>query len=102
MIWVTLTADQTHLMLQVKDQGCGIDHALLPQIFEAFTQDPGALTGRGMGVGLGLNVVRQIANLHQGTIEVSSKGKGTGSEFTLRIPLRPPEGATSERISTEG
>ena len=99
MIWVTLTADQTHLMLQVKDQGCGIDAALLPRIFEAFTQDPRALTGRGMGVGLGLNVVRQIANLHQGTIEVSSKGKGAGSEFTLRIPLRPPEGATSEGLS---
>lgn len=100
MIWVTLTADQTHLMLQVKDQGCGIDPELLPQIFEAFTQDPRALAGRGVGLGLGLNVVRQIASLHQGTIEVRSKGKGTGSEFTLRIPLRPPVGATSERIPT--
>jgi two-component system CheB/CheR fusion protein len=100
--WVVLTADQTHFILQVKDEGRGISAALLPHIFNAFTQAPDAAGARGTGIGLGLSVAKQIAAAHQGTIEVRSEGEGKGSDFTLRIPLQPPDGASAEPLPEAG
>jgi signal transduction histidine kinase len=75
----------------VKDTGSGIPKALLPVIFEAFTQADGASAARGAGLGLGLSVVKEIVNLHRGTVEVRSEGPGKGAEFSVRIPLTAVE-----------
>lgn len=101
-VWVTATADQTHFVCNIKDNGQGISPELLPRIFDVFTQahDPGA--GRGAGLGIGLAVVREIVSLHQGTVEVRSEGPGRGSEFLVRIPLRRPHGSEPEPLPAPG
>lgn len=95
-IWLTATADQTHFIFYVKDDGQGISPELLPRIFDMFTQANPDHAERGAGLGIGLSVVKEIVSLHQGTIEVRSEGPGSGSEFTVRIPLRPPRGSAPE------
>lgn len=87
-VWLGCTADPTHCIVFVKDTGQGMDRSLMPVIFEAFTQAPGARSDRGAGLGIGLSVARAIVNLHGGTIEARSEGPGKGSEFTVRIPLQ--------------
>lgn len=89
-------ADQTHFMVYVKDDGQGIAPELLPRIFDVFTQASDAETHRGHGLGIGLSLVKQIVNLHQGTVDVRSEGSGKGSEFSLRIPLRQQDGSQPE------
>jgi two-component system CheB/CheR fusion protein len=95
-IWLTATVDQTHFVCYVKDDGQGIDPELLPRIFDMFTQADGSHAERGAGLGIGLSVVKEIVSLHQGTIEVRSEGPGSGSEFMVRIPQRPPRGSEPE------
>ena len=88
-VWLTATVDHSHFLITVRDSGKGIGPDLLPLIFNAFTQASEAETHRGSGLGLGLAVVKEIVDLHQGTVEVRSEGEGKGSEFVVRIPLRP-------------
>jgi signal transduction histidine kinase len=72
-------------VLRVRDTGVGIAADVLPRIFDLFVQgEPGTLRGR-RGLGIGLAVVRRLAELHDGTIDVASDGPGRGSTFTLRL-----------------
>jgi len=73
--------------MTVKDTGMGIDPAMLPYIFDVFRQaDQGLDRSRG-GLGLGLTLVKGLAELHDGTVEVISGGSGQGATFTVRLPL---------------
>ena len=73
-------------LLSVKDNGSGIPPDMIGRIFEPFTRlESSNVHGGGLGVGLAL--VRQLAQLHGGTVDVWSPGPGLGSEFTLRFPL---------------
>jgi signal transduction histidine kinase len=72
-------------VLEVRDQGMGIPAADLPRIFEQFAR--ASNVGRTSGTGVGLAVVRQIVDLHGGSIAVQST-QGTGSTFTVRLPLQ--------------
>ena len=101
-IWLTATADQTHCICQVKDNGQGISPDLLPKIFDIFTQADTGQTSRSAGLGIGLAVVKEIVSLHQGTVEVRSEGPGKGSEFIVRIPLRRPHGSEPEPLPSPG
>ena len=89
-VWLTATADQTHFVCYLKDNGKGIPAELQPRIFDVFTQAEGTDAQRGAGLGIGLAVVKELVSLHQGTVEVRSEGVGKGSEFIVRIPLRKP------------
>jgi len=100
-VWVTATVDQTHFVCYIKDSGKGIEPDLLPKIFDVFTQAESGRADRGAGLGIGLAVVKEIVSLHLGTVEVRSEGPGKGSEFTIRIPLRRPDGAPGERDRPE-
>lgn len=73
--------------VRVTDTGCGIDPDLLPHVFERFRQADSATTRRDSGLGLGLAIVRQLVDLHGGTVRASSSGKGHGATFTVRLPL---------------
>lgn len=95
-VWLTCTADQTHFLVYVKDNGRGISRELLPKIFDIFTQAHDAHSRRGAGLGIGLAVVKEVVSLHEGTIEVRSEGEGKGAEFIVRIPLRKPRGSQPE------
>jgi PAS domain S-box-containing protein len=101
-VWLSATVDQTHFIVSVADDGQGICPALLPRIFDMFTQaDPGHAE-RGAGLGIGLSVVKEIVSLHQGPIEVRSQGDGKGSEFKVRIPQRRGQEVGSELSPSSG
>ena len=86
-IQVVLERINSHLELSVTDNGEGIDPSFLPHVFERFRQADASTTRRYGGLGLGLNIVKQIVELHGGSVRAKSKGKGQGSTFTLSLPV---------------
>ncbi|HEY9907240.1 MAG TPA: ATP-binding protein, partial [Thermosynechococcaceae cyanobacterium] len=86
-VTVTLASHEHHARIQVSDTGKGIKSDFLPYVFEHFRQEDGATTRKFGGLGLGLAIVRQIAELHGGTVAVESLGEGAGATFTVQIPL---------------
>lgn len=82
-IEVALRSDADSALLSVRDTGIGIAPEMLDRIFEPFAQ---AALAPPHGLGLGLSVVKQVAQLHGGKITASSDGVGKGSEFTVRLP----------------
>jgi PAS domain S-box-containing protein len=73
--------------IQISDTGKGINPDFLPHVFEHFRQEDGATTRKFGGLGLGLAIVRQLVELHGGTVFVNSPGEGQGATFTVRLPL---------------
>jgi signal transduction histidine kinase len=71
----------------VHDNGTGIDPALLPVVFDLFTQGSRTLDRAQGGLGLGLALVRKLVELHGGQVDASSPGLGQGSTFTVTLPL---------------
>lgn len=86
------------LLLSVSDQGCGIPPEHRARIFEKFFRVPRAENADTPGTGLGLALVREIAELHGGRVTVQSRAAG-GSTFTLRLPLPAKSAAESRTIS---
>ena len=86
---ITVTAERTAdcVEIQVSDTGIGIAPEMLPQVFDMFVQERQALDRSRGGLGLGLSIVRSLVALHGGTVEAHSKGRGHGSQFTVRLPL---------------
>jgi len=82
---VQLRRDQDYL-LTVTDNGLGIDPAMLPQMFQPFRQIDASPTREQGGLGLGLAIVRQLVELHGGTVSARSQGVGTGATFEVRLP----------------
>lgn len=89
---VALTQTSTHAQIQVTDTGKGINRDFLPYVFEHFRQEDGATTRKFGGLGLGLAIVRQLIELHGGTVKAESAGEGQGATFTVQIPLASPSG----------
>jgi CheY-like chemotaxis protein len=73
---------------------------MLERIFDLFTQVDRSLERAQGGLGIGLTIVRQLVEMHGGTVEARSEGIGKGSEFILRIPLEPPSRAPTAVAST--
>ncbi|MFY0540625.1 hybrid sensor histidine kinase/response regulator [Nannocystis pusilla] len=71
----------------VADTGKGIVPEFQPHVFERFRQADGATTRRHGGLGLGLSIVRQLVEMHGGTVSVFSEGEDRGASFTVRVPL---------------
>lgn len=84
------------LVIRVRDSGVGIDPDLLPRIFEPFERGERSLARPQDGLGLGLTLVKGIVELHRGTVSAFSAGRGTGSEFVIRIPAAVEHAATAE------
>jgi len=85
---------QQQAVLSVRDEGIGIEPELLPRLFTPFFQADRSLDRSRGGLGLGLAMVKGLAELHGGSVEASSAGSGQGAEFTVRLPwearLMPP------------
>ncbi len=87
LIDVTATRDDDRVLISVKDQGMGIAPERQDGVFELFAQGPVAGEFRATGLGVGLSLVRTIAQLHGGEVKVFSEGVDKGSEFTVTLPV---------------
>ena len=74
------------LKVEVADTGVGIDPEALPRIFDAFEQGGAQMTRRFGGLGLGLAISRALTDLHGGSIQARSEGRGRGAAFSIRLP----------------
>ncbi|HKX37423.1 MAG TPA: response regulator [Burkholderiales bacterium] len=109
-IELAASADRGEALITVRDNGIGIDKALLPHVFELFTQGERSLDRSQGGLGVGLTVVERLVDLHQGRVEVKSDGLGKGSLFRVVLPCisevsQPEEagrGAAERRGPTGG
>ena len=86
-VWLKATVEGNEAVFRVEDSGVGIAPEVLPKIFDLFTQEDASLEHSQGGLGLGLAVVKELVARHDGTVQVRSKGRGKGSEFTVRLPL---------------
>jgi len=71
----------------VSDTGIGIPVSFLPHVFERFRQADGGISRERGGLGLGLAIVRHLAEMHGGTVSVASGGEGQGATFRVRLPV---------------
>ena len=93
--------------LRILDEGAGIAADDLPNVFDPFFQSRPSGSGSRTGLGLGLTIVRQLVELHRGTVSAYSRGEGLGSEFVVDLPLAsapdasPREPASADRAPPE-
>jgi PAS domain S-box-containing protein len=86
-IRISLEVDNGQAVLRVRDDGAGIPQDQLDSIFELFAQANPTLARTEGGLGIGLTLVKQIVELHGGTVSATSAGLGKGAEFTVRLSL---------------
>jgi signal transduction histidine kinase/ActR/RegA family two-component response regulator len=86
-IEVAARRDGDAVVVSVKDSGTGIPADMLPRVFELFTQVDGATNRAHGGLGIGLTLVKNLVEMHGGSIDAKSDGPGKGSEFVVRLPL---------------
>jgi CheY-like chemotaxis protein/anti-sigma regulatory factor (Ser/Thr protein kinase) len=83
-----------HVRITVSDTGKGIDPEFLPFVFDRFRQSDSSSSRRFGGLGLGLSLVKQLVELHGGTVEAASDGIGCGATFTVTLPQRSAQSTT--------
>jgi signal transduction histidine kinase/ActR/RegA family two-component response regulator len=83
---VSISKGGRALELRVADNGIGIDRAFLDHVFDRFRQAEPMITREHGGLGIGLAVVRELVQLHGGTIRAESGGRGQGATFVVRLP----------------
>jgi two-component system, chemotaxis family, CheB/CheR fusion protein len=100
-IRLSLERERHDAVLSVTDNGIGMTAEFIPTIFRIFVQAERTTDRRGGGLGLGLTLVRRLAELHQGSVRASSEGLDRGSSFVVRLPALPP-GTAPERSPNSG
>jgi PAS domain S-box-containing protein len=101
-ISVRVERDDRHASICVTDSGVGIAPEQLSRIFEMFVQGDTSLERAQSGLGIGLTLVKQLAEMHGGTVDGRSAGQGLGSEFTVRLPLHIHQPAKAVRSPVAG
>ena len=104
-VHVTLAQSDDAVELRVRDTGVGIDPDFLPHVFERFRQGEDGPSRSFGGLGLGLSIVRHLAELHGAAVHAHSDGRGRGAEFSVRMPRAAIAGGqelTPARIPVQG
>lgn len=84
---VRLQRLNSHVEISVSDTGAGISKEFLPYVFDRFRQADASTTRLHGGLGLGLSIVRQLVELHGGSVRATSEGEGKGSTFVITLPF---------------
>jgi len=101
-VTVTLSRDTTHAMLTVADTGQGIAPDFIPHVFDMFRRADDSPASSRRGLGLGLSIVRHIAELHGGTVCVESAGRNRGTTFSVTLPAGwQPVGAMAWSVTQD-
>ncbi len=87
-------------LVEVRDTGRGIEPALLPHVFDRFRRGDDSGESHEGGLGLGLSIAHELVQLHGGTIEAASGGRGAGATFTVRLPIVEATTAADEPYRT--
>jgi two-component system CheB/CheR fusion protein len=86
-IWLIVEQDGGQAVMRVRDTGIGIAKHELPRIFDIFAQVDVSLERGESGLGIGLTIVKNLVEMHDGTVDARSAGAGQGSEFVIRLPI---------------
>ncbi|AXK72782.1 response regulator [Lysobacter sp. TY2-98] len=86
-ISVRVERDGDTVRIHVRDRGIGIEPEMLPHVFELFTQGRRERHRAHDGLGIGLTLVRNLVEMHGGTVAVASEGRGHGAEFVVTLPV---------------
>jgi two-component system, chemotaxis family, CheB/CheR fusion protein len=87
-VWATLSSTDTHIRLEVTDDGIGISPSLVGRVFDMFEQGATLKNRATGGLGIGLALVRQLVDLHGGEVSASSPGPDRGASFVVVLPVR--------------
>ncbi len=94
---VSLEKVNSQVELMVSDTGQGIKSEFLPYVFDRFRQADSSTTRKFGGLGLGLSIVKQLVELHGGSVQATSAGEGQGATFTVMLPLALKESESDEQ-----
>jgi PAS domain S-box-containing protein len=100
-VQVLLERVNSHVEISVSDTGIGIKPDFLPYVFDRFRQADASTTRKHGGLGLGLSIVRQLVEMHGGTVRAKSAGEGKGATFSIALPValaRPDAQRKPERV----
>ena len=86
-VQILLEQVNSHIEISVADTGVGIRPEFLAHVFERFRQADASVARTHGGLGLGLSIVKQLVELHGGTVRAESPGEGRGATFTVELPL---------------
>ena len=86
-IALSVAQEDSYAVIKVKDAGMGIPSALVPKIFDLFSQVHQKSESAHAGLGIGLALVRRLVEMHGGAVSASSQGPGHGTELVVRLPL---------------
>ncbi len=98
-IWLTAQVQQGHAVVSIRDTGIGIPADALTRIFDMFSQVDRRLERVTGGLGIGLALVKALVESHGGTVAAESAGPGTGSTFTVRLPVVATESAEAAAVA---
>jgi len=86
-IYVSVNREDSDVVIRIRDTGIGISAEQLPLVFDMFTQLEGSPDGSQSGLGIGLTLVKNLVEMHGGSVSASSAGRGRGCEFVVRLPI---------------
>jgi PAS domain S-box-containing protein len=105
-IWLTAKRTEGEAVISVRDTGIGIELEFLEKVFDLFVQGERRCGAYSNGVGIGLNLVKNLVELHGGTITAHSQGPDTGSQFVVKLPVisaaRPEKRPSAKTTQHDG
>jgi len=100
-IWLSAKRLRDWAAIEVRDNGVGIEADLLPEIFSSFVQERRSKQLSRGGLGLGLSLVKQLVELHGGSVKAESQGKESGSVFSVLLPALEPSDNCSSPVEVD-